>query len=727
MTVNLSGFVDDIIDGVTKKVRDAVSGVKTAVQGFIQDTENALFSRIAGAESLINETVSGIEDGISDAIEAFQEGVEDTINSVVESATRNIEKVANQIRDTIDNTVASVGGWLGDVVGAVAGFIDDVGSRIGSGISDLADGIRSGIDEVTKRVGGWIEDAVEGTKNAIATVANKVGEMIRGAGDFVGGVLQKAGDIIGGALGALRTKLEELLGAIQKSLQGFGDYLDKELVSPLKDWWAKAIPELRDLTTNVDNAILGPILGNPYVPAELKNILKAPGVIGWVTRAVVDSLLAVNLATGIVGNVYAGNFELIRQGSFAVTRPGLIDAASVIEGSNRNLLSADRANDILARYGYPAGDIATLQAMYQRYLGIGDEIALYYRGIVGKDDLVRNLKEQGFSEARSDLLITAAEFLPNIPDLIRMAVREVFSPEIAERFGQYEDFPKEFAEHAAKLGMKPEWAERYWAAHWDLPSPYQGFEMLHRGIIDQDDLKLLMRALDIMPFWRDKLIEMSYNPLTRVDVRRMHKLKILDHDQVVRAYLDLGYNPQHAVWLTEFTEALNKEEVKVEKQADRELTKAEITRAYQERMLERVDAIALLMALDYDEPEADFILALIDWRLAADERDRRVSIIKKRYLAGVTAIQDVWGELSQLNLTAAEMQNISDELELQTIREPKLPSRTELEAWVKKGIIEDFEYIIRLIQMGYQEIDARHFLQALKPESPFVEGALGRY
>ncbi|MBA7557821.1 hypothetical protein ES705_50595 [subsurface metagenome] len=37
--------------------------------------------------------------------------------------------------------------------------------------------------------------------------------------------------------------------------------------------------------------------------------------------------------------------------------------------------------------------------------------------------------------------------------------------------------------------------------------------MLHRDIVDQDTLKMLLKSLDIMPYWRDRLIQLSYNPL----------------------------------------------------------------------------------------------------------------------------------------------------------------------------------------------------------------------
>jgi hypothetical protein len=134
-----------------------------------------------------------------------------------------------------------------------------------------------------------------------------------------------------------------------------------------------------------------------------------------------------------------------------------------------------------------------------------------------------------------------------------MAVREAFTPAIAARFGQYEDLPPDFVEWVGKKGLSKEWASRYWAAHWSLPSPQQGFEMLHRGVIGIDDVNMLMRALDIMPFWRDKLIQIAYRPLSRVDVRRMFALGVLNVSGVRRAYTDIGYNDYNADLMTQFT------------------------------------------------------------------------------------------------------------------------------------------------------------------------------
>ena len=182
-----------------------------------------------------------------------------------------------------------------------------------------------------------------------------------------------------------------------------------------------------------------------------------------------------------------------------------------------------------------------------------DVIAFELRRDPNLSNLGNELRKVGVHENYHSLYKELAYQIPPVADIITMAVREAFTPEIAARFGQYQDLPSEFVEWVGKKGLSKEWAERYWAAHWSLPSPQQGFEMLHRGIIGEADLHMLMRALDIMPYWRDKLIAMAYRPLSRVDVRRMYALGVLDVSGVRKAYTDLGYNNYNADLMTKFT------------------------------------------------------------------------------------------------------------------------------------------------------------------------------
>ncbi|GAG83650.1 unnamed protein product, partial [marine sediment metagenome] len=170
-------------------------------------------------------------------------------------------------------------------------------------------------------------------------------------------------------------------------------------------------------------------------------------------------------------------------------------------------------------------------------------------------DLQSKLKQIGIHPDWFDVYSTLADRIPPVADIITMAVREAFTPSVAARFGQYEDFPRDFAKYAGQQGLSEDWAKRYWAAHWGLPSPQQGFEMLHRGVITEDDLSLLMKAQDIMPFWRDKMSAIAYRNLTRVDVRRMFEYGVLTREGVFKNYRDQGYNDENAENMTAFTVA----------------------------------------------------------------------------------------------------------------------------------------------------------------------------
>jgi hypothetical protein len=255
----------------------------------------------------------------------------------------------------------------------------------------------------------------------------------------------------------------------------------------------------------------------------------------------------------------------------------------LVQGSLVRGMSEDTIIDLISRGGiHPDYVHDYLDAVLTKPAS-EDIISYELRRDPSLSNLHTELRKIGVHENYHGLYKELAYQIPPVADIITMAVREAFTPEIAARFGQYQDLPSEFVEWAGKKGLSKEWAERYWAAHWSLPSAQQGFEMLHRGVIGVDDLNMLMRALDIMPYWRDKLIKIAYRRLTRVDVRRMFALGVIDVSGVRKAYTDLGYNEYDANLMTNFTikytenikERAEAARVKAEEQVEATAQKAE--------------------------------------------------------------------------------------------------------------------------------------------------------
>lgn len=239
---------------------------------------------------------------------------------------------------------------------------------------------------------------------------------------------------------------------------------------------------------------------------------------------------------------------------------------------------------------------------------------------------------------------------PGPTDLIRFAFREVWDPvRRAELLA--EGFPGEFPTQMLFQGYNQTWTENYWAAHWELPSVGQLNEMLHRRVITPDIWDRFVKYNDFDPVVRPWLKAISYAPYTRVDVRRMWELAVLSDDEVLSAYMDLGYDEPKArrftLWtkiytlsvelraryskgwitaddvLTELTAAgMPKDRaqvwiqriVKAEKQnrtiAEKDLTKTEIIKGVKQGFLTEDDAIGLLEGLGYDAAESEYIIAI---------------------------------------------------------------------------------------------------------------------
>ena len=326
-----------------------------------------------------------------------------------------------------------------------------------------------------------------------------------------------------------------------------------------------------------------------------------------------------------------------------------------------------------------------------------DLIAYHLRQENELTNLDRDLRRIGIHPEYFELYNTLAQRIPPVADIISMAVREAFTPEIARRFGQYEDFPEAFAKYAGQQGLSEDWAKRYWAAHWGLPSPQQGFEMLHRGVIDRSDLALLMKAQDIMPFWREKMIAIAYRPLTRVDVRRMYKEGILDEAGVYKAYLEHGYSDDNAEAMTEFTIAY------VLTQQSK-FTSSDVVKAFTQRMIDKSEARSLLLMLNVKSRDADYILKTAEYKREWQLTDAKTSAIRNLYRRGEYNENQARSELLRLDPPADYVDTLMEQWWYEKKEEPiKTWTKAEVFKFMKAEIITEERARQELQTMGYDD------------------------
>lgn len=327
--------------------------------------------------------------------------------------------------------------------------------------------------------------------------------------------------------------------------------------------------------------------------------------------------------------------------------------------------------------------------------GVMELLTLRLRGYLSETDFQARLRQEGVpSEFISDI-VNLGKSIPGPGDMVRFALRETWDDSIATKYGYDDDFSLEFEREMERLGYAEDWSEKYWRAHWELPSVQAGFAMLHRGIIDQATLAELLKISDFPAYWRDRLIQLSYNTFTRVDARRMYAAGVLSADEVYESYLSQGYDAEKARKLADFAiaDAMS---------SDRSLTKTDILNGYRDGLLTKDETVELLTAIHFSADTASFLVARVDTQREQKLVAAEVRVIKDLYLHGDSSLTDTEGQLTALGIPARQIELYIQEWTIDRDAKVKRPSRGTLERLYKSGTITQDEFTETLTAIGYQ-------------------------
>jgi len=301
-------------------------------------------------------------------------------------------------------------------------------------------------------------------------------------------------------------------------------------------------------------------------------------------------------------------------------------------------------------------------------------LTLRMRGLIDNDTYLSEMRKAGVNEERAERHLQAAQFFPTPSDLVAWQAKEVYEPESVQRYGLDNEFENLDLSDFTKAGVDTEQARNYWRAHWQHPSFTQATEMFKRDILanpddrnkapagspewrevrkaQSDAMYEWFKLVEIPPHWRAPMREMSYNTLTRVDARRMADMEVLSDAELLRAYLDDGYNEENARRLVLWTKIYNRFpdlmsrysngwinsedvvgiltswglpleratellEARMDNLAkptrvatERDLTKAEIVKGVKKGVIGFGVGQSLLEDMGYDPDEASFVLAI---------------------------------------------------------------------------------------------------------------------
>lgn len=272
------------------------------------------------------------------------------------------------------------------------------------------------------------------------------------------------------------------------------------------------------------------------------------------------------------------------------------------------------------------------------------------------------------------------------------------------------------------------------------------------------------------------MIQAAYTPLTRVDVRRMYGLGVLNEDEVYWSYRDIGYNELNARRMTDFTKLyVNKDDGGPLYEA-RELTRSVIEKAYRKRVITRPEAETRLAAIPYSHEDIDLLLSMVDIQIELESipdyladyqkdlqkivlrsytnrligeakateylltvglteteiglqlaiadflyseavRDKELSIIGEAYTKRAVERTTAIGLLGRLALPATQQSQVLSEWETERELRTRRLTEAQYRKALKDGIIGVGDYSENLRGLGYTEMDIVILVKMAAPKS----------
>lgn len=472
----------------------------------------------------------------------------------------------------------------------------------------------------------------------------------------------------------------------------------KEIVKRIKEEWSNS-PE----TPSQFAESLMTVFKGQLAKLQLQNMVNvnlevgAPvskamfGQLGIITDL---SLLASNLS--IIGEILSiGQIDMLGQ-----------EMRSYLDYSGLSQITGFGYGMILSNAVSPLMTQELNEQVRPGVLDLDRAMNMNYREIIDEGTLLINLRKQGYTELQISQLKEQYMYYPGPTDFIRFAVRDVFNESVVDKWGYDTDFPVGMSEHVAKAGMSMDILKWYWRAHWELPSPRTGYEMLHRGQIDQEELRELLRISDYAPGYIDKMIAISYTPYTRVDARRMYTTGVLSEDDFLTAYESIGYTREMAENILEWAKIQNLE-------GEKDLTKSIIINAYNMGLIDRNVTLEYIQGLGYDADESELIVSLEDNKREQKEIELNLKTLRVQYARDTITSYYFSQEVNKLGLSEAQTQRELIKAELEKERRIKLPSKSDLDGWMKNELITETDYRVKMKALGYQDPDIELYIQGV--------------
>jgi hypothetical protein len=452
------------------------------------------------------------------------------------------------------------------------------------------------------------------------------------------------------------------------------------------------------------------VLSSGKLTDAFNAILRSNPCIGGANVALITMRAVVNFVSVFVGDSLSQVKVPLTQHSNFLCPVGMPDYGAATQAWLTNAISEETRNCWTRACGM-RDDLWSICAEAQRSrLGPDQLVRLLYRGELTPAEFAARVRELGYIRESDPVeLAELGRQIPGPADLVRFMLRDVADPQIVERFGLDASFADKFqgnlVKQARAQGLDPETMRDYWRAHWSIPSPTQLYEMFHRlrGLepgdplrVSLEDVRAALEQADILPFWIDKLLEVSFRPLRLVDTRRAYFQGSIDRQEVRRVYQATGYSDRDAEILTRF-----QGREKVDAFIRGPWGKKYLLGAVSGQQLQRK-----AIAQGFTGEEMVYIRDGLVELLEAQRKAKCTGNIRRRQLRGELDKISAATELQNLGLDGDQAIQLAETWACEKATRGKEFQGSQLCKLYAEGLIDGPEFVRRLEKAGWERDDA---------------------
>lgn len=441
---------------------------------------------------------------------------------------------------------------------------------------------------------------------------------------------------------------------------------------------------------------------HPEIREEIRELQQQGGLVGWLGPLVVKWQIGIGAIKSFVAGIQALRTQDVNED----LKPSLAPIDALLRAEMLNPQSQRYIDAIIKKWGLPESSLLVMRSAMKRLPQVNELLTLVNRKEISEAEAIRYMQREGFSQSDAELVMQLRFYYPSPSEWASLAGREAYESDQIAAFELDKGFDALDPKHYEKAGLTEEVARQYWVAHWSNVSPQQLFEMIQRkahkpdgSIFTLDDVDSYVRLADINPFFGEALSEIAFRPYTRVDLRRMVEVGVLEPDDLPLAFEDLGYDPEKASNMATYT-------ARLAARSERNLTKTQFVNMYELRQISRLQLAEYLQYIGYTESQAETISYL---EQAKREDDRVRSFIRRgeyEYKRGMSSREEVNSFLVNEDLEPDQIGELFDEWDNEMIYEQALPSKDDLLGWYATDSDEQaFRQGMRALRYTNENID----------------------